>query len=60
MTSAIRAGGVHCEKSAVGIAARFAGVSIVVGAIVFTRTPRSATSFCRISANDSTARFAVA
>jgi hypothetical protein len=39
MTRAISSGFGHFEKSAFGIALRFASVSMMLGRIVFTRTP---------------------
>src|SRR5262245_47743972 len=57
MTSAIFAGDVQVEKSAPGMAARLAGVSMVVGDTALTRRSVDASSRCSVSVNTTTPAF---
>ena len=55
MVAAISSGFGHAPWSAFGIAARFAGVSMIDGAIAFTRMLRAATSAASAWVNAATA-----
>jgi hypothetical protein len=58
-TRAISSGLTHVSKSASGIEARLAGVSITDGRIAFVRTPSPAYSACSTSTSASTAALPV-
>ena len=58
ITSAIAAGGVHCDASASGIDWRFWGVSMIVGMMQQTQIPWPRSSAAMLSVRRTTAFFA--
>ena len=58
IASATDSTGTQPERSAFGIAARFAGVSMVLGSTAFTVTPCSRVSWARACVNAMTPAFA--